>query len=454
VALVTWLAGCGEPQSSVVLVTIDTLRADHLPTYGYRGIATPNLDAFAARGVVFRRAFSAASATAPSHASMLTGRYPSFHSIGLENGRFALGEGTPTVAEILKEEGFATGAVVSNPILRSPLGLSRGFDSYDDRLEGSEAIRKTRERYADRAVELALRWLDEHGRRRFFFWLHLQDPHGPYVPRDPSLCPPLEDTAAKILPFGTDHSGYGAIPDYQRYGDEQRAADYVRRYDCEIVYADHHLGALLKLLAEDARFQRTLVIVTADHGEALGEDGFFFAHTHSVGLDQVWVPLIVAGPGVPAGRAVQRAVSNMWVFATVLDYLEVAGPEENQGQSLLPLARDETAAAAPIFVESLSQSGAIDRGVFLRHDRYPASDRAFWDRGVPGTGATLVPLGRQTLSLAGLSVEEQTPTGVEELLDLFDATARVSRTAIAEVRKERASLSREELEALRALGYH
>jgi arylsulfatase A-like enzyme len=173
-----------------------------------------------------------------------------------------------------------------------------------------------------------------------------------------------------------------------------------------------------------------------------------------VGLDQVWVPLIVAGPGVPAGRAVQRAVSNMWVFATVLDYLEVAGPEEPQGRSLLPLARGEAAAEAPIFVESLSQSGAIDGGVFLRHDRYPPSDRAFWDRGVPGTGATLVPLGRQTLSLAGFSAGEQSLTDLEELLDLFDATARVSRTAIAEVRRERAMLSPEELAALRALGYH
>src|SRR5512140_3023657 len=271
---------------SVILITVDTLRADHLSCYGYPIRTSPHLDALASGGALFANAFSASSTTASSHVSILTGLYPSAHSVGAYNFG-VLSPETVTLAEILKKHGYKTWAIVSNPTLDRSLGLDQGFDRYDDDLQQQETNRGLWEQTADTAVDKALHGLEAIGPDPFFLWLHIQDPHGPYSPPEQLIKPgegayPGPDLE---LPAGTDHSGYGAIPQYQIYGDIRSRKDYIRRYDCEIAFADRELDRLFKYLGTRPRYSRTLLVLTADHGESMGEDGFYFSHSHSVGLD-------------------------------------------------------------------------------------------------------------------------------------------------------------------------
>ena len=182
--------GCGtEPSNapatqirSVLLITIDTLRADHLSGYGYVRPTSPQLDRFMDRGQRFRWAFSTSSRTAPSHVSIFTGLYPSATTVSVENGKYPLDAQTPTLASLAQRAGVRTAAIVSNAVLNRRLGLDRGFEVYDDVLPEQERNRFHRERIAEDAVAAALLQLEEFGSERFFLWLHLQDPHGPYTP--------------------------------------------------------------------------------------------------------------------------------------------------------------------------------------------------------------------------------------------------------------------------------
>lgn len=472
---------------NVLVVTIDTLRDDHLSGAGYGRPTSPELDRFAGRGVRFTRAFSAGSCTAPSHASIFTGVYPSFHSVGGFNSRYPLLADEVTLAERLAAAGYDTAAVVSNPVLARRLGLDQGFAVYDDRLEGRERNRDRPEQDAAAAVEKARRYLaglDEP----WFLWLHLQDPHGPYEPPPdaPRLGVPEAEAAAAgpVLPVGDDQSGHEAIPQYQALGDERRAGVYQHRYDREIATADRELGRWLAELAAAGELDDTLVAITADHGEALGEDGFWFAHGHSVGLDQVRVPLVLTGPGLPAGGEIATPVTNAALFATVLEAvgLEGGGRGAPGGEtaaagapdraapagtapgapvpSLLALARgeaDAAAAAPPVFVESLNQLGIARGDLFLRRDRVPATDEAFWSGPNPTTGGFWKPLGRELSPLAGpadpASVPEHEAVALDDLLDRFQrrADAAAARHLAA---RDPEVLEGEELRRLRALGYN
>lgn len=433
------------------------MRADHLPAYGYPLPTASAVGRLAARGVLFRFAFAASSSTAPSHASMFTGRYPSFHTVGNDNGRVRLHPSATTLAEVLSAQGFATAAIVSNPVLKAArLGLDQGFDSYDDELEGRELNRKSRERYADRAVTKAIARLEALGSRPFFLWLHLQDPHGPYSPPADWRCAeelrgPEDDLA---LAVGSDHSGYHAIPRYQRYGEETRLDQYRRRYDCEIAFFDHHLDRLLSRLARDRRWRDTLVIFTSDHGEAFGEDGFYFAHGHSVGLDLVRVPLILAGPGLPRGREVETPVSNVGLFATVLDLLELEAPRGPVEPSFAPWVRGRSRSPRPVFVECLNQVGVISGNAFLRRDRRPPEDTDFWDGGNPNTQGFWRPLGRQVLRPLdpGAGAARETVAELEARLQGFELSAAAAAPHLTALGEE-APLSPEDEEALRSLGY-
>ncbi len=492
-ALVLMLAvtGCagpaGQPPAArplnVLLVTIDTVRADHLSGAGYGRPTSPELDRFAARGVTFTRAFSAGSCTAPSHASVMTGLYPSFHSVGGYNSRYPLLPEETTLAERLAAAGYDTAAVVSNPVLARRLGLDQGFAVYDDRLEGRERNRDRPEQSAAAAVAKARRMLaglDEP----WFLWLHLQDPHGPYEPPPgaPAFGASEEDAAAAgpVLPVGADQSGHEAIPPYQALGEERRAGVYALAYDREIAHADRELGRWLDELATAGALDGALVAITADHGEALGEDGFWFAHGHSVGLDQVRVPLVLAGPRLPAGGVVETPVSNAGLFATVLeaagleaDGLDAAPPgtagaapavagstPPHPVPSLLPLARGDAGAAAaapPAFVESLNQVGIARGEVFLRRDRVAPGDGSFWSAPNPTTGGFWKPLGRELTPLGGPAAPAGPPPHEDAALDdLLDAFQRRADAAAARclAAREPEMLEDEELRRLRALGYN
>jgi choline-sulfatase len=307
---------------NVLLVTIDTLRADHVGCYGYARAATPTLDALAARGARFATAIAHVPLTAPSHASMLTGRTPLGHGMR-DNGGFVLPEQVRTVAQDFKAAGYHTGAFVSGFPLNRRFGLDRGFEEYDDHLPRGSDPRRTAyvERTADRTTDAALRWLEaagkEPGAAPWFAWVHYYDPHAPYE---------------APAPFG------------QRFATSP--------YDGEIAFVDEQLGRLLAAAGAAGTESKTLVLVTADHGESLGEHG---EDTHGIFIydSTLRVPWIIAGPEIAPGRVSVTVARGIDVAPTLLDYAGLALRPEMEGRSLRRAAAGETMDDAPAYAESL-----------------------------------------------------------------------------------------------------
>ena len=323
------LAACrgGAPprranRPNVLLVTIDTLRADRLGCYGYAGAATPTLDALTARGVRFSTAIAHVPLTAPSHASILTGLTPLGHGMR-DNGGFVLPEKVRSVAEDFKDAGYQTAAFVSGFPLTRRFGLDRGFDIYDDHLpRGSDPRRPAYvERTADRTTDAALHWLEGTGKDSrptpWFAWVHYYDPHAPYEP--PEAFRPR----------------FGSSP-----------------YDGELAFVDEQLGRLLSAFEEKGPAAGTVVLVTADHGESLGEHG---EDTHGIFVydSTLRVPWIMAGVGIPAGRTVSTVARGIDVAPTLLDYAGLKTRGVVEGRSLRPAADGKTLDDAAAYAESL-----------------------------------------------------------------------------------------------------
>ncbi len=314
-----WALARRRTPPNLLLVTIDTLRADHVGCYGDRDAATPVLDALAARGTRFATAVAHVPLTTPSHASILTGLTPLRHGIR-DNGGFALPAGLPTLATVMKDAGYRTAAFVSGFPLDRRFGLDRGFETYDDRLPYGDDPRRAAyvERRADATTDAALRWLDgldPRDRRPFLAFVHYFDPHAPYDP-------PAE---------------------YRN-----RFAEHP--YDGEIAFVDAQLGRLLRWLDGHGLAGRTVVLVTADHGESLGEHG---EDTHGVFVYDATlrVPWIMAGPGVPPGRVARTVARGIDVTPTLLDLAGRQAPPSIEGRSLRAATSGELA-DAPAYVES------------------------------------------------------------------------------------------------------
>ena len=284
---------------NVVLITLDTVRADHLGCYGNKSIQTPALDALARDGVVFDRAISQVPLTWPSHAAILTGMYPFQNGVQDFTGQ-PLDSRFRSVAQAFKQHGYATGAVVSAFVLDRSWGLARGFDSYDDAFAPEAFVNRDIglvDRRAGESVDRALAWLKRNQLRPFFFWLHLYDPHSPYDPPEP---------------FRSQYQSH--------------------LYDGEIAYADHELGRLLAWLKQSQLYDSSMILFLSDHGESLGEHG---EHEHGffVYNATVRVPLIVkptAGSGIRPGRST-RPVETTAVAPTLL---EAAGIHDGMGQQV------------------------------------------------------------------------------------------------------------------------
>ncbi len=360
---------------SVIIITIDTLRADHLSCYGYKTKTTPYIDDFAQKGVLFKWAFSASAQTAPSHVSIFTGKYPGFHSVGTENFTYKLSLKALTLAELCVNKGMKTAAIVSNPVLDISLGLNQGFNSYDDSFNQKELNRKRFEQTAEIAVDKAISKLENFKKERFFLWLHLQDPHGPYLAPKQVLKSPSHSFGEKshkiALPFSNNQFGYREIPLYQKYKSEHNLYQYIARYDNEIAYMDQQLNRLFLYIKKNNLDKDTLVVITADHGEALGEDSIYFAHGHSVGIDQVRVPLIFVGNGIKKNIIIDDfSVSNIDIFSTIKELLGIEVSKKSQSTSLVDiLTGDSLKKEYPIYFESESQRGIILGSSYLRRDR-------------------------------------------------------------------------------------
>jgi arylsulfatase A-like enzyme/Flp pilus assembly protein TadD len=281
---------------NVVVITLDTLRADRLGSYGFRGVETPHLDALAAEGVLFEQATATVPLTLPSHCSIFTGLLPPRHGVR-DNGASSLAEAHTTLAERMKAAGHVTGAFVGAWVLERRWGLAQGFDEYSDRF-GLDQFQKR----GDAVVADALRWIDGVRDRRFFAWVHLFDPHLPYDPPEPYR---------------------------SRYADP---------YLGEVAYTDALVGRVMSRLRETGVLERTLVVVTADHGESLGEHGEathgFFVYDATVA-----VPLIVRTPWGWKGRSRTQA-SLVDVFPTILDLVGLPAQAGVDGASLRPALVD------------------------------------------------------------------------------------------------------------------
>ncbi len=295
------------PRELVLLVSVDTLRADRLGSYGSELGLTPRLDALAAESVLFEAAYAPASLTLPSLAALHFGRYPQQLGV-LSNASQLLP--LPSLASELGARGFATAAVVSNVVLRAGSGIDRGFDRYDAELAEEEAVRKWPERIAPETTRAALRALDgilATPAPQIFLWVHYQDPHGPYTPPAELRERYLEverraPDGGHALPLQPSDGQLGALPAYQALGDEREVAFYRAGYDGEVRFTDVAIGDLLDGVAERGLLEQALLVFTADHGESLGEGDYWFAHGAQLSDPLVRVPLLVRGPGLAPER--------------------------------------------------------------------------------------------------------------------------------------------------------
>lgn len=301
----------------IILISLDTLRADHLGCYGYERNTSPVIDSLARESSRFERAFSACSYTGPSFASLLTSMYPSFNYMRFYNGKSLLPERKePFLQEILKEKGFCTAAFVSTIVLNKKLTrFNDGFDLYDDEANLSEANRPNiLFRRGEETTDKALSWLRDHYQGDFFLWVHYMDIHGPYMPPSPYDEMFIDDGFWRKEPVLLESiptpNQYERCPedyrpgifDYQLLkesgsGEYEKNVDhYIARYDGAIRYADSQVERLLAELRTLGIYDDTLVIIHSDHGEALGENGIYFFHGLTVTFEQIRVPLIIKRP--------------------------------------------------------------------------------------------------------------------------------------------------------------
>lgn len=322
--LPTWEELAGDIETNglnVVLVTIDTLRADRLSSYGSEQVSTPHMDRLAREGVRFSNAATAVPFTLPAHSSIMTGTYPPFHGVR-ENVGYSLDESLPTLAEELSAAGWATAGFVSAFVLDSRWGIGRGFDHYRDDFQldpnkPSVNVGQVQHEGSD-TIEHALAWLDEPRDAPFFLWVHLFEPHDPYTPPEPYR---------------------------SQYPD--------RPYDAEVAYTDSLVGLLREGLESRGLFDDSVFVLTSDHGEGLGQHGEGF-HGYFIYDSTVRVPLILRLPfGDFEGRVVDEAISHVDILPTVLSIAGRDVPVEVQGIDLLPLILGrEPAAAREVYTES------------------------------------------------------------------------------------------------------
>ncbi|MHC4215388.1 MAG: sulfatase, partial [Planctomycetota bacterium] len=287
----------GREIRNVLLISIDTCRADRLSCYGYRRKTTPNIDAIAEEGILFENAITPATMTLPAHCSMLTGTIPPYHGVH-DNPDYQLAESNVTLAEMLTDKGFTCGAAVSAFIMDSEFGLDQGFDVYDDRFDKEIKSLGTVERRGSELTDHAISWLQKHHNENFFLFLHYYDPHFPYEPPEP---------------FGSKFIG--------------------NPYAGEVAYTDHCIGQVIKKLKELDLYDSTLLVITSDHGEALGEHSEG-THGYFVYQSTLKVPLIFKVPGRRKAVRITDDVSLIDIVPTICGLMEIPVPTWVQGRDL------------------------------------------------------------------------------------------------------------------------
>jgi choline-sulfatase len=323
-------AGCGRaptqpayPGAPIVLISIDTLRSDHLPAYGYHGVATPAIDALRRDSLLFAKVYSHYPMTLPSHVSLLTGELPPVHGVR-DNSGFPFDSAKHSfLPRLLKQAGYDTGAVVSARVLAAATGLAAGFDFYDDRVPAAPNLALEAKRPGAESARVALDWVRARSNRPFFLFLHLYEPHAPYAPPEPFA------------------SRYRASP-----------------YDGEIAAADAVVGEVIRELVRLGIYERAVVMLLSDHGEGLGEHGEQ-QHGFFLYRETLQVPLLLKLPGSKRGGGnVQTPAQLIDVAPTLCRLAGAAVPANLRGESLLDLAgagqRPASRPARPIYSETLA----------------------------------------------------------------------------------------------------
>ena len=421
---------------NVLLITVDTLRADHLGVYGYARPTSPELDRLAREGVVFTDAVTPVPTTAPALASLLTSRHANVHGVRENFGE--LPDEMATMAEAFAAAGYATAGFYGNGAIRN--GFGQGFETFEP--------------FADHwffkdtaGADKAIAWLAT-AKEPWFLWVHFMDPHGPYNSSPPekskALVYPQTPRLERVLPEAETNYGFGVLPKYQRLPKHTKVVDYVRRYDGEIIGTDAAIGRLREALENEGVLEKTLLLVTADHGESLGEGRYFFQHGALLNDPSVRIPLILRHPALAAGTRNETPASLVDVFPTVAALVGVDVPRGLVGRDLsgalsAPAPTDERVRVG--YTVTPSQKTSVRRGRWeLRgHPRPNEAPDAFvrvelYDHRT--SPPTLVPAGEQA--------------------EVREALLPLLRAASLELR-ERPGTAREptddEKARLRALGY-
>ena len=415
VLLVLGAAACSPPaRSNLLLLSVDTLRADHLGAYGYGRATSPELDAFARGAVVFDEARAHSSWTLASLASMMTSRHPSTH--GCRSFKSALDPSFPTLAEVLRDAGYDTGLIASHAFLGRRHGLHQGFVHLDDELV-SRDVSALDAITSDAVSDKALAWLRHKGARRddhpWFLWVHYFDPHETYRPHP-----------GTIEPFGEEPSDL---------------------YDGEIAYTDRHLGRVLRALDEEGLAEDTVVVLLSDHGEEL-EDRGEIGHGHTLHRELLHVPLVIRAPGFEP-RRVPHAVRGVDLLPTLLELLGVELPgalADVEGVSLVDAMRGGDPGELPVLAElrlyPVREADSLELGPWKLIVE-PGSRRA-------------VLYDRRTDPGERTDVAARHPALVEELREALERMLARSREAAARFSlSEEVALTSTDLDVLRALGY-
>lgn len=306
-ATVYFIASKKPVINNVILISMDTTRADYLSCYGYRRRTTPFIDSIAAEGVLFENAFSHVPLTLPSHSSMLTGTIPPYHGVH-DNIDYRLGDSNVTLAEILKANSFKTAAVVSSFVIDSEFGLDQGFDYYNDEFIVNKSEFSYAERGGQEATYFANKWLEANGQDKFFMFVHYYDPHAQYQAPEP-----FGSMFSSQFDFGMDK--------------------FKNAYAGEIAYTDHCIKQLIDKLKELDLYDSTLIIITSDHGEMFGEHDELF-HGFYVYRSAIRVPLIFKLPGRNKAIRINDICGLSDIVPTICNLLDIETPKAVQGKSL------------------------------------------------------------------------------------------------------------------------
>jgi arylsulfatase A-like enzyme len=343
---------------NVLLITIDTLRADHLGMYGYDRRTSPRMDAIAAEGTVFDNAYTYWPKTRGSFAAIMSGK-PAARS-GYEQKRRMLHDFNVTLASALQKAQFATAAFIDNPNVGAAVGFAQGFDRFVETWED-----KTLATEADRARVItanAVRFLKDAPKQRpFFLWLHYVSPHGPYTPPPPYDTLFLDERAKGGKRLAKVDGFFGGIPARWAVPGQDRLGYYVAQYDGEIAAVDEEVGKVVGALRVAGLKTRTLVMLTSDHGESLGEHDYYFDHGADLFDPCLRIPLVIVDPGGRAKHRTRAQASTLDIFPTILDAAKVSYPPDLEGMSLMPALSDQPIGRERLFAEN-------DRGHKGTHD--------------------------------------------------------------------------------------